>query len=950
MWWLITFICVSVNSQIIHRETHEILYEIAGIFESYEKTQQLAFEESMRQARLDPAEQLSLASAHDGKALQDWRLNPIIIEPSRYDSYSIWRKLCSNTIMRPIVIFGPQIPISDGAVKEQCAIANIPHIQATWKPPLKPDAHQDVIESSEENQEPVFKKISINFYPPSDEILYAYAKLLKLYKWEKFAVLYEDDMGLLRVQKILAHHTDRHPVTVRRLDPNENNFPTFKLLNKFQIYRNIILDCHVDNVLQYLTEARQVQMVTHYQHYILITMDASTVAEKLKNFNSNVTWLSLTNYDTLRNHHLAQRVGKWLGETNNAVRPPVTSFKFEALIMDDIANHILKSLQKVDSIKSNKSRPYDALCDPNLSPWSYGAQLQDEILKTTSTGVSGHIAFNEKGERVNYTLYVNEIYVSELNTVGSWDSATQELTEDRPEDDDLKYKKNSKHFIILSRKTKPFFSDKQCFKNSTDSECEEETADEKYEGFAVELVKEIFDNLRKNKFNYTYTIESYEAKKEVKNNMITRKSYGVLDELLNNKADLVVGDITITEDRKKVVDFSVPFMSLGISILYTKEKEVPPGMFSFLNPYTFEVWMYTATAYCIVSILLFLCSRISPDDWENPQPCDKDPEELENIWNFKNCTWLTMGSIMCQGCDILPKAAGSRWVCGMWWFFAVIVCQTYIAQLSASMTSAIETEPINKVEDLAEQTKVLYGAIINGSTYDFFKNSKDKMYRRMFENMESNPAVFVKSNDEGVKRVQSGKSKYAFFMESTVIEYELRKNCDLKKIGGELDSKDYGIAMPANSPFRTHINKAILELKEAASLDKIKKKWWEDKNKAEKQCEDETVDKNDQEGDLEMKNLIGAFVALIVGLVFCLFITAIEFTNEVRNIVVREQVSHKEVFIKELKASLNFFQLQKPVLRNPSRAPSLASSNGSEKKETRSNVIENFLDFEKEVQ
>lgn len=39
-----------------------------------------------------------------------------------------------------------------------------------------------------------------------------------------------------------------------------------------------------------------------------------------------------------------------------------------------------------------------------------------------------------------------------------------------------------------------------------------------------------------------------------------------------------------------------------------------------------------------------------------------------------------------------------------------------------------------------------------------------------------------------------------------------------------------------------------------------------------------------------MENLIGAFLVLIVGLVFCLFITAAEFMDEVRNIVVREQV------------------------------------------------------------
>lgn len=123
-------------------------------------------------------------------------------------------------------------------------------------------------------------------------------------------------------------------------------------------------------------------------------------------------------------------------------------------------------------------------------------------------------------------------------------------------------------------------------------------------------------------------------------------------------------------------------MTLGISILYKEEHPAKPAMFSFLNPYTFDVWLYTATAYCVVSIVLYLCARwaslslyyyaslllinliifliisffrISPADWENPEPCDKDPEVLENIWFFKNCTWLTLGSIMTQGCDILPK-------------------------------------------------------------------------------------------------------------------------------------------------------------------------------------------------------------------------------------------------------------------------------------------------------
>lgn len=46
-----------------------------------------------------------------------------------------------------------------------------------------------------------------------------------------------------------------------------------------------------------------------------------------------------------------------------------------------------------------------------------------------------------------------------------------------------------------------------------------------------------------------------------------------------------------------------------------------------------------------------------------------------------------------------------------------------------------------------------------------------------------------------------------------------------------------------------------------------------------------------------MKNLIGAFLVLIVGLVFCLFITAVEFLNEVRNIALREQVSTLKILL-----------------------------------------------------
>lgn len=59
------------------------------------------------------------------------------------------------------------------------------------------------------------------------------------------------------------------------------------------------------------------------------------------------------------------------------------------------------------------------------------------------------------------------------------------------------------------------------------------------------------------------------------------------------------------------------------------------------------------------------------------------------------------------------------------------------------------------------------------------------------------PSVLVPGNLSGVDRVLSTKNGlYAYLMESTGIEYEMERKCDLRRIGGLLDSKSYGIGMP----------------------------------------------------------------------------------------------------------------------------------------------------------
>lgn len=84
------------------------------------------------------------------------------------------------------------------------------------------------------------------------------------------------------------------------------------------------------------------------------------------------------------------------------------------------------------------------------------------------------------------------------------------------------------------------------------------------------------------------------------------------------------------------------------------------------------------------------------------------------------------------------------------------------------------------------------------------QRSKIAVYEKMWSYMKSaEPSVFTKTTADGVARVRKSKGKFAFLLESTMNEYiEQRKPCDTMKVGGNLDSKGYGVATPKGSALR----------------------------------------------------------------------------------------------------------------------------------------------------
>lgn len=69
----------------------------------------------------------------------------------------------------------------------------------------------------------------------------------------------------------------------------------------------------------------------------------------------------------------------------------------------------------------------------------------------------------------------------------------------------------------------------------------------------------------------------------------------------------------------------------------------------------------------------------------------------------------------------MPKALSTRIVGGIWWFFTLIIISSYTANLAAFLTVERMESPIDSADDLAKQTKILYGVVEDGATMTFFK-------------------------------------------------------------------------------------------------------------------------------------------------------------------------------------------------------------------------------------
>ncbi|TRY83146.1 hypothetical protein DNTS_020658 [Danionella cerebrum] len=761
-----------------------------------------------------------------------------------FDSFEASRRVCDQLALGVAAVFGPSHSSSVSAVQSICNALEVPHIQTHWKHP------------SVDNKDNFY----INLYPEYTSISRAILDIVVFFKWNSVTVLYEDGTGLMRMQELIkAPSKNTLKIRIRQLPSGGGDSrPLLKEMKKEKEFY-VIFDCSYQVAAELLKQLMSMGMMTEYYHFFFTTLDLFALdLEPYRYSGVNMTAFRLLNLDE---PYVASVIQKWSVERQLPPPKPETGLMSgimttEAALMYDAVFMVAVATQRATQMTVSSLQCH------RHKPWRYGPRFMNLFKEAQWDGLTGRIVLNKTdGLRKEFNLDLISLKEDGIakrvadgasrptklwTKIGVWNSYTglnlTEINDNKNITDSLA----NRTLIVTTILENPYVmykkSDKVLYGN------------DRFEGYCLDLLKELSNIL-----GFTYEVKLVSDGKYGAQNDKGEWN-GMVRELIDHIADLAVAPLTITYVREKVIDFSKPFMTLGISILYRKPNGTNPGVFSFLNPLTPDIWMYVLLACLGVSCVLFVIARFTPYEWYNPHPCNPSSDVIQNNFTLLNSIWFGVAALMRQGSELMPKALSTRILGGIWWFFTLIIISSYTANLAAFLTVERMDSPIDSADDLAKQTRIEYGAVRDGSTMTFFKKSKISTYEKMWAFMSSRKnTALVKNSKDGITRVLT--TDYALLMESTSIEYITQRNCNLTQHS-------------SGSPYRDKVTIAILQLQEEGKLHMMKEKWWRGNG-----CPEED---NKEASALGVENIGGIFIVLAAGLVLSVFVAIGEFIYKSR--------------------------------------------------------------------
>ncbi|KAK7816297.1 glutamate receptor 3.6 [Quercus suber] len=246
----------------------------------------------------------------------------------------------------------------------------------------------------------------------------------------------------------------------------------------------------------------------------------------------------------------------------------------------------------------------------------------------------------------------------------------------------------------------------------------------------------------------------------------------LLHKITTGDFDAVVGDITITTNRTKMVDFTQPYIESGLVVVAPVWK-LNSSAWAFLRPFTPLMWCVTGISFLLVGAVVWILERRTNDEFRGP------PRK-----QFVTIIWFSFSTLFFSHRERIASTLG-RLVLIIWLFVVLILNSSYIASLTSILT----------VEQLSSPVKGIESLISSNDPIGYLRGSFAENYLTQELNVHKNRLVPLNSPNEYEKALRDGPRKggvAAVIDERAYMELFLSTRCEFGIVGQEFTKMGWG--------------------------------------------------------------------------------------------------------------------------------------------------------------
>ncbi|KAK9055205.1 hypothetical protein SSX86_026287 [Deinandra increscens subsp. villosa] len=291
-----------------------------------------------------------------------------------------------------------------------------------------------------------------------------------------------------------------------------------------------------------------------------------------------------------------------------------------------------------------------------------------------------------------------------------------------------------------------------------------------------------------------------------KESKVVHKASNLVQKLKSKDCDVVVGDITITSNRTKSVDFTMPYMSSEIYMLVPAVRKWNQTMLTLVRPFTIRLWIAVITA-CI-----FIGAALGYLEYR-----EKNPDFL-NVPFYRKLfmiIWFPVSKIFFQEGRIHNRC--SKVVLVIWLTTIFIVMQIFTACLSSWLT-------VNQLQPKVPKQYQVVGYQDGSFIMDFVNDHVQRSLK--VDKVRGLPLSVL----DDYKNVLDNGTVDAIFDELPYIDIFLAKYGDsYMKVGPLAGESGLGFlsqVFSRGSLLQQEFSRAVVKVNESPDMTEMKKKYF----------------------------------------------------------------------------------------------------------------------------